>query len=242
MIPELIPIVDYDDLLGCFRLRDDRFLDIMQLECKNLATMSRDEKQIDILRYSKLYKTYSGDLKIVGINYPTDTTSQLATCSTSWSKLKTPSIKSSLSEKIREMEAISKNYFDREYFVFVFAADEAELRDNRNILMATLANGAEHLLRRIDKEKKIQLLSKINNKNTAFYRMPDETLADPKKLEKVHQQKGVQPIFAAIASNPRAVSVFPKIQQLSTLEMGMRLASISGSIPRMWTITGYPVC
>ena len=193
MIPELIPIVDYDDLLGCFRLRDDRFLDIMQLECKNLATMSRDEKQIDILRYSKLYKTYSGDLKIVGINYPTDTTSQLAYLQHKLEQTENPFYKKRLSEKIREMEAISKNYFDREYFVFVFAADEAELRDNRNILMATLANGAEHLLRRIDKEKKIQLLSKINNKNTAFYRMQDETPAEPKKLKKVNNKKGYNP-------------------------------------------------
>ena len=192
-ITELIPISDYDDLNQCFLFRDGRLFDIMQLECKNLYTMSSDEKQMDMLHYSKLYKTYGDDIKIVGINYPTDTTLQQAYLRHKLEVTDNPVFKKRLKDKLNEMELISEKSFDREYFLFVFAEDEKALRDNRNILTATLSTLGNPLIREISKEKKIRLLAKINNKSTAFYSLPNAAPRGKEELKKIISKKGYNP-------------------------------------------------
>lgn len=192
-ITELIPISDYDDLNQCFLFRDGRLFDIMQLECKNLYTMSSDEKQMDMLHYSKLYKTYGDDIKIVGINYPTDTTLQQAYLRHKLEVTDNPVFKKRLKDKLNEMELISEKSFDREYFLIVFAEDEKALRDNRNILTATLSALGNPLIREISKEKKIRLLAKINNKSTAFYSLPNAAPRGKEELKKIISKKGYNP-------------------------------------------------
>ena len=73
-ISEKIPIIREQN--GCFLLKDESNLDILELRCKDLERISDDELELDILYFSKLYKTCPADLKIVSLNFPTDTIPQ----------------------------------------------------------------------------------------------------------------------------------------------------------------------
>ena len=73
-ILERIPIVR--EWNGYFKLKDGSSLDILELRCKDLERVSDDELELDIMYFSKLYKTCPADLKIVSLNFPTDTIPQ----------------------------------------------------------------------------------------------------------------------------------------------------------------------
>lgn len=73
-INDIIPIVD--TFKGCFKLKDGTFMDIVQVKCKDLVNASESDVNFDMYSLTKLYRAYTDDLKIISLNFPTNTKSQ----------------------------------------------------------------------------------------------------------------------------------------------------------------------
>lgn len=162
-ILELIPIKEYREKF--FILKDESLMDFMQIKTKNLASAKEDEVEYDILKFARLYKTYDDSLKIIGLNFPTDTKKQQQYLRHKINNTESPEHILFLEHKLNELEWLEKNRTDREYYLMFFAPDELKFRDNRNIIQ----NSLKDLVEIIPLEKKLQVLFKINNKNTAIF-------------------------------------------------------------------------
>ena len=75
-VKDIIDIYFYDDKLKCFIKKDKTYMDIIQINTKDLVSASNDDIEYDIMRYIKLYKMYADDIKIVAMNFPCRTGKQ----------------------------------------------------------------------------------------------------------------------------------------------------------------------
>ena len=51
-------------------------MDIVQVKCKDLVNASESDVNFDMYSLTKLYRAYTDDLKIISLNFPTNTKSQ----------------------------------------------------------------------------------------------------------------------------------------------------------------------
>ncbi|MGL4483652.1 MAG: hypothetical protein ACRCUS_01765 [Anaerovoracaceae bacterium] len=163
LVSDVIPIVDFHG--DSFLLKNGKILDILKITCKDLYSASEDEIQFDSLCFDKLYKTYPFDLKIVGINMPTDTEVSQEYIKNKISKTKNPVFCEQLKNKLRELEAIAKLRTDREYYLFFYSDNEDERKDNLIQITRSLSRGAAPLVIEIDLDNKIKIIQKMTNKN-----------------------------------------------------------------------------
>ena len=164
-ISEKIPIIREQN--GCFLLKDESNLDILELRCKDLERISDDELELDILYFSKLYKTCPADLKIVSLNFPTDTIPQQRYFRHKLETTKNQVFLSHLDQCLQEAEWIQKNRTKREYYLFVFSENEEKRHDNISLITKSLGNNS--LAYEMPLAKKKQVLYKLNNKCSAVF-------------------------------------------------------------------------
>ena len=69
-VKDVIDVYFYNDKLKCFIMKDKSYIDIIQINTKDLVSASEDDIEYDIMRYIKLYKMYADDMKIVAMNFP----------------------------------------------------------------------------------------------------------------------------------------------------------------------------
>lgn len=160
----LMPFVEYDPVLNAFQMIDDAYFDIYSIVCKNLASASESDIEYDILLYSRFYKTYSDDIKIVAMNFPTDTKSQQIYVKHKIETTTNQVYKEHLAIKLAELEYIEKHLTDREYYLIVFADSKEKFLDLKTAIMNNNA-----LFTEITAEKKKKILYKLTNKNTSIY-------------------------------------------------------------------------
>ena len=74
---ELLPIRYYDHQYECYRMQKDQCMDILKIRDKDLLSMSPEEVQFDCMIYTKFYKIYAGDVKLISMNFPVNTSEQI---------------------------------------------------------------------------------------------------------------------------------------------------------------------
>lgn len=161
-ITDIIPIIDYQN--DCFILKNGTLMDMLQITCKDLVNASEDEREYDILCYSKFYKTFGDDVKIIALNFPTNTKAQQEYIQHKIANTTNPVFIRHLENKLRELVYIEEHRTNREYYLIIFSSSIEEYRENINVLKRSLGN--EDLIEEMSKEKKIQIISKICNQNT----------------------------------------------------------------------------
>lgn len=77
-ITDIIPIREYDTENGCYRMKDGKYMDLVQINSKDLVNSSADEVEYDCLKFAKLYRLYEDDIKLIVMNFPCDTKKQQA--------------------------------------------------------------------------------------------------------------------------------------------------------------------
>ncbi len=160
---ELIPI-EYKEN-GYFVLTDGTMIDMLQIKTKNLTSAKPEEIEYDNAEFARLYKTYPDDLKIIGINFPTNTKTQQAYIRHKINDTANPIYKKHLNEKNQQLIWIEKHNTDREFYLIFFSESEMKYRDNLAIIMKNISNQVSV----INDEKKKNILYKIFNKNTSIY-------------------------------------------------------------------------
>jgi hypothetical protein len=162
---DLIPILRYEEDMFIMR---NGCMDIVQIRTKDLYTMSDDDLNYDILNLKKFYQTYSADLKLIAMNFPTDTRRQRDYVQHRIDRTTNPVYKAHLQQQLAQLQAIQKHSTDREYYLMLFADSPDQLREAFSIASKSL--GASNLVIKIDREKKYHILQQMNNKLEASSR------------------------------------------------------------------------
>ena len=163
---DLIPVLRYEE--DMFMLRDGSCMDIIQIRTKDLYNMSDDDLDFDILNLKKFFQTYSADLKLIAMNFPTDTRRQCDYVQRLIERTTNEVYKARLQEQLAQLQAIQKHSTDREYYLMLFAESPDQLREAFSIASKSL--GVSGLVTEIDREKKCHILQQMNNKLAASSR------------------------------------------------------------------------
>ncbi len=162
-VSRIINPVDYD--MEVFITDDGKYMDILQIICKDLMSASKDTISFDEACFEKLYKTATFDMKIVSLNFPTDTSRQQEYYKNKIESCRNEVFLIQLKEKLAELERITKYRTDREYYLIFFAENMDQYNDNYNTIMRALSRGTVPLIRKMSMDKKEAILFKMNNKS-----------------------------------------------------------------------------
>lgn len=160
-IPEISNLLDITDY-NSFQVKEG-VIDTYQISSYDISAMNEYEAKGGILAFTKLLKRYKDNIKIVSMNFPTNTTVQKDYIKKKLHKCKEKGKHFALEKELRRLEAIEKVRSDREYYCFIFAKDKEDLERKRLELLRT---GRQLELKEIDSEKKVKILYKLNNMNS----------------------------------------------------------------------------
>lgn len=164
---EILPDIYYDRLNECFvNEKENLIFDIIKICSKDLVNSSDDEIDYDQYRYTKLYKIYSEDLKIICMNFPCNTRKQQSYLKKKIEKTNNAKMKHWLQRRLDELEWLEKNRTTREYYYMIFSQNLEEHLSNKNNIFSALQSGRNGLCETISEEEKIQILYKLNNKSS----------------------------------------------------------------------------
>ena len=117
-------------------------------------------------KFSRCFKRYDADIKIIALNFPSDMSKQKAFYSKKRENTKNARYQRWIDRKLEQFEWLELNQTTRQYYFKIFADNEEKLVLLRSRLMDDLGLGRDGLLLEIDKEKKNEILNKCNNKNS----------------------------------------------------------------------------
>lgn len=163
LISEIFPVIAGDEKESCFLLENGTYMDMFQINSKDLASSPEDIVMFDNYTWDIFYKTYAKDIKILSFYFPADTLEQRNYISYKLYNTENPVFKDMLYDKLEEAEFIAKNRKDREYVLMFFASSVDDLREKRAVIFGNLSRPAVPLVRRITYEKKEKILYKLGN-------------------------------------------------------------------------------
>ncbi len=163
LISEIFPVIAGDEKESCFLLENGTYMDMFQINSKDLASSPEDIVMFDNYTWDIFYKTYAKDIKILSFYFPADTLEQRNYISYKLYNTENPVFKDMLYDKLEEAEFIAKNRKDREYVLMFFASSVDDLREKRAVIYGNLSRPAVPLVRRITYEKKEKILYKLGN-------------------------------------------------------------------------------
>lgn len=163
---DLLPQAKYDTENECFLLQDGTYLNLVEIQSKDLSNLSQSELEFDEIRFEKFYKIYAGDIKIVTLNYPCNTEEQQLYNERKAKQSNNQRTKYWLEKRRQELIWIAKNKTSREFYIMYFSKNLEENLKNISTIKNTLGTGKDGMVENMTMEKKCQIFSKLNNKNT----------------------------------------------------------------------------
>lgn len=154
---DVFPIRDYQDY---FLTEDNQIIDVFQIRGKSYYNASDTEIEIMVDRLAYFYRLYKNDIKIIGMNYPTNTRNQQAFLTYKLQQPELQKYEAILNEKIATLQYLENSTTDREAFIMIFARDEKHYR----ILCDLLDRSGLHV-EQIPREKKENIIFQLNNMN-----------------------------------------------------------------------------
>ena len=164
-ILEKIDVAEYLEE-GYYRMKDGTYMNLVQINSKDLINSSADEVEYDCMKFAKLYKLFENDLKLVVLNFPCDTKEQQAYLQRKINATNNQMYRKFLQQKYDELVWLAKNNTTREYYYMVFAKTQEEMQKEMLTLKSTLHLGNDGLLLEIPEEKKHKILDRLYNKNS----------------------------------------------------------------------------
>lgn len=169
-ILDIMPIRDYDYDIKAFLVEnnsDRRYLDIVEIKSIDRKNSSNDENRLEIYKWSKFYKLYGEDIKLVAMKFPYDTKEQQDFLFEIKGRTADPTRVKWLNREIRELQVLekTKDKHRTQYYMFIFGADKDKVVENRKDIISYL-NGYTISIEEIEIKNKIQVLKKLMNMNT----------------------------------------------------------------------------
>ena len=186
---DLIAIAD--NYKEAFKYKDGTFMDFVQIKCKDLANASDEEVNSDMYLLTRLYKSYTDDIKIVSVNFPTNTKSQQMYFQHRINNTANPKLKSILTEKYEQVVADELHSTNREHYLMFFASTYEKLLQNYDAILKSLGRS---LVEPIDMAKKIQVLFSMSNMSSSlFYNENAEAKINPPNKSELVERYGYNP-------------------------------------------------
>lgn len=164
-ILEKIDVAEYLEE-GYYRMKDGTYMNLVQINSKDLINSSADEVEYGCMKFAKLYKLFENDLKLVVLNFPCDTKEQQAYLQRKINATNNQMYRKFLQQKYDELVWLAKNNTTREYYYMVYAKTQEEMQKEMLTLKSTLHLGNDGLLLEIPEEKKHKILYRLYNKNS----------------------------------------------------------------------------
>ncbi|MEF9839446.1 MAG: hypothetical protein RR869_08730 [Lachnospiraceae bacterium] len=168
-IVELLPIERYDHELDCFVYNDGSLMNLYQINSKDLVSSNVDDIEMDCFKWAKFHKTYGMDIQILTMKYPCNTQKQQEFWQKKMETNRNPVFVPMLKNSLNELVFREKNTTSREFYLQVFFSKPEERKEGIDALQSTLEIGRYGLIRELTKEKKLQVLFKLNNKNSLIF-------------------------------------------------------------------------
>ena len=163
-IADIIPIRDMTDN-GCFELQENKgYMDVLQLQSKDIYSTSTQETEYDIMMIAKFFQSYSHDIKIVSMNFPVDMQKQLDAINYKIARNTAPLYERFLLNKRDELQFLETHRTNREFYLYIYASSLKQLSEYRNNCRRYLSRVAPLL--KLPEEKKLDLIYKLNNQNS----------------------------------------------------------------------------
>lgn len=164
-ILEIVPIRELSEN-GFYHMDDGTYMELLQIQSKDLINSSEDEVEFDCLKFAKLYRLYSEPLKIVSLNFPCDYGKQKRFLEYKIKNTKNTIFKEMLSKKLNELIWLENHNTIREYFFCLFSDSEEMMEKNIRTMFSVLGSGRGGLVEKISAEKKKEILFRLMNKCT----------------------------------------------------------------------------
>ena len=161
---KIAPYADYDMEHDCILMRDGTYIDFIQIKTQDLKNASEDEIMYTELKFSRFYRKYSDDIKIIATNFPADTQKQQQYLQHKIANMKNVIFKKELKRKLKELKWLEKNRTTREFYFMIFGKNVEEIMKNRNSVVEMLGTDKKGFAILMDYEKKKIILRKLNNK------------------------------------------------------------------------------
>lgn len=160
-IADLLPLEDINDN-DSIKAKEG-IIDIYQIPSFDISSMNIYEAKNGILAFTKLLKMYKSNIKVIAMNFPTNTQVQKDFIRRKINSCDDEVRSEWLQKEYRRLEAIEALRSDREYYCMIFAEDEKDFENKKELLMRCSKNLG---LMKIDREKKLKIIYKLNNMNS----------------------------------------------------------------------------
>lgn len=161
-ITEKLPFIDVTEN-DEFEMKDE-YLEIFEINAKDISSMNEDEIQMHILAWGNFIRNYGLDHKIVEMTFPVQTSNQIRFLEKRKEIVKSDIALQIIDEKIFELQQIHENRYNNEFYLLIFAEDLKELHTNKERVLDLQNNYFS--VKKLSLEKKIKILFKLNNMNT----------------------------------------------------------------------------
>ena len=160
-IPDLLTLEDIND--NDTIRTNYGIIEFYQIPSFDISSMNIYEAKGGILAFTKLLKMYKDNLKIIAMNFPTNTQVQKDFIKRKINSCDNEIRREWLEKEYRRLEAIEVLRSDREYYCMIFSDDEKDFENKKDLLLRCSKNLG---LMNIDSEKKLKIIYKLNNMNS----------------------------------------------------------------------------
>ena len=161
---DILPIQDMTPD-GSFELQENKgYMDVMQLQSKDIYSPSTQETEYDIMMMAKFFQSYAHDIKVVSMNFPVDMQKQLDAIHRKIAQNTAPLYERFLLKKRDELQFLETHRTNREFYLYIYASSLKQLSEYRNNCRRYL--GRVTPIIELTDEKKLDLIYKLNNLNT----------------------------------------------------------------------------
>lgn len=138
---------------------DGSYMDLLQIQSKDLINSSEDEVEYDCLKFAKLYRLYAEPVKIACINFPCDYSKQKRFLEYKIKSTKNTIFKEQLQKKLDELVWLEKHNTTREYYYMIFSETEEGLEKTFVPCSASWEEEGEVWLKRFHMKKRKKFFS-----------------------------------------------------------------------------------
>ena len=146
-------------------MKNGEIMDIYRINTYDYDSLSEDDKNYMLTLWERFYQAYGNDIKIISLNFATDTRRQQKYFQAKEQKNHNGVYAPFLQETLAKLGEIAKHNVDRYFYLMTFSADEDEYEQSRNIIYGRLIGTS--LAKSITLSEKISVLAKLGNKNSA---------------------------------------------------------------------------
>lgn len=160
---DISPVIDITNN-DFFEMRSGEFLEIIQIETKDIYSLNDSDLNDDVNNLTNFYTAFTSDFKIVPLNVPLNLEEQKDHIYRQIKKCKNAVYKSLLEERLKELQVLEQSRTNREYFIFLYSDEEKKLLEKVHQAKMLLSRSNSPVVLTV--EKKINILFQMFNPNT----------------------------------------------------------------------------